>query len=110
MTKNLLAPLNAVVEPLARSGWVAPPPIGLGLVLLETSGRRSGATRRRPLLAARVGEHVLTGTIRSRSDWVANVRASATSTLWARGGEQRVRAEVRRLPLGSVTSLRAAID
>lgn len=110
LTRTLLTPINAVVDPLARSGWVGPPPLGVGLVLLESRGRRSGALRRRPLLAARVGSRLFVGTVRSRSDWVANARTAGTSTLWSRRGEQRVRADVLELPMGSVTSLRAASD
>lgn len=98
--------LNSVVEPLARAGWLAPLPVGVGIVVLESEGRRSGRPRSRPLLAARLGEQLVVGTVRPRSDWVANAKAAPTSTVWSRGGPEAVTARVTDLPRGSLTTLR----
>jgi len=106
LTKQVWGALNTVAEPLARSGWAGPPPVGVGLVLLESAGRRSGRPRRRPLLAARIGDQLIVGTVRPRSDWVANAKAAGTSTVWSRGGPEQVTVQMTELSRGSLAILR----
>lgn len=43
--------LNATVEPRVRSGFASPGLLPAGLIVLETTGQRSGETYRTPLLA-----------------------------------------------------------
>jgi len=107
LTKQVWGAVNTIAEPLARSGWLGPLPIGgVGLVLLESTGRRSGHPRRRPLLAARIGDQLVVGTVRPRSDWIANARAASTSTVWSRGGPEQVTVQMTDLPRGSLATLR----
>ncbi|CAN5595967.1 hypothetical protein BH10ACT3_BH10ACT3_20110 [soil metagenome] len=94
--------LNRVVEPAARSAWTGPLPIGAGLVMLESTGRRSGLTRSNPLLSLRVGNTVVAGTVRPSSDWIANVEAAPRNRLWIDGRAIPSRAVVARLPIASV--------
>lgn len=65
--------LNSAVKPTVRAGFFAPPPIGFGTVLLTTTGRRSGQDREVPVAAFRVGSKVYVSTVRSKSQWMANL-------------------------------------
>ena len=66
--------LNRVVEPMVRAGVGSPRFVPTGFVVLETVGRRTGAKRRSPLAATRIGRHVVVGTYRGdRSQWVRNL-------------------------------------
>jgi len=104
--KRFYSRLNHVVEPLARNAVTGPLPIGAGLVALETIGRRSGMTRSRPVVALRFGSAVLTATVRPSSDWIANLRATPQSTVWVMGEPVPARAQITKLPIGSVALLR----
>lgn len=78
--------LNAFVEPIVRAGVGSPCLLPTGLIVLETVGRRSGATHRTPLVAMAIGDHVLVGSLRGeRSQWIKNVRANADVRYWLRG-------------------------
>jgi deazaflavin-dependent oxidoreductase (nitroreductase family) len=78
--------VNSVVEPLARRGAMSALPVGPALVVLETVGRRTHRVRRVPVLALRAGNRVIVGTVRSRSDWFANLREARAGRVWV-GGE-----------------------
>ena len=80
--------VNSVVEPLARHGITSALPGGPALVVLETVGRRTHRVRRVPVLALRAGDRVIVGTVRSRSDWFANLSAARVGRVWL-GGEPR---------------------
>ena len=105
-SKAVFAHINPIVEPLARSSWSGPRLIGPGLILLETTGRRSGELRQRPLLSWRVGSTVIAGTVRSKSDWIANLRADPQSRVWLDGAPTDVDATIIALPFGWLTALR----
>ncbi len=67
--------LNAVVEPAVRKGIGSPRFVPGGLIVLETVGHKSGASRRTPLVATRLQGHVFISTFRGeRSQWVKNLQ------------------------------------
>ena len=101
----VLHAVNSVVDPLARRGWLAPLPLGVGLVQLDVTGRRSGEPRPRSVLAARVGDRMVVGTVRSGSDWIANLVADDRPTISTRKGRRRVDAELHRTPVANLVLL-----
>jgi deazaflavin-dependent oxidoreductase (nitroreductase family) len=78
--------LNGVVEPLVRAGFGSPGPCATGVILVETTGRRSGRTISVPLVAAALGDLVIVSTLRARrSQWVRNLAATPHVRYWAHG-------------------------
>ena len=57
--------LNAIVEPIAKQGWLSTGFLPVGLITLEIPGRKSGRITSVPLLAARVGDLLLVSTLRA---------------------------------------------
>lgn len=87
--------LNRVVEPMVRAGVGSPRFVPTGFVVLETVGRRTGAKRRSPLAATRIGRHVVVGTYRGdRSQWVRNLAARPDTRYWLAGRARKARAFV----------------
>lgn len=91
--------LNRVVLPALKTGLASPLPLGVGLVVLETVGRRSGLPREVPLVSVRLGDTIVVSTVRRRSQWVENVAASGSARAWVGGIARPVTATVRRGPL-----------
>ena len=82
--------LNALVEPAVRAGCGSPGPLPTGLIVLETTGARSGQPRRVPLLATVFDGCVFIGTVRgARSLWVRNLVAEPRARYWVAGREHR---------------------
>ena len=109
--------LNALVEPWVRAGCGSPGLLPTGLVVLETTGAKSGQPRRVPLLATVFDGCVFIATVRgSRSLWVRNLAAEPRARYWVAGREHRGVARVFRPgePLPDTTGLppfaRAAAD
>ena len=87
--------LNRVAEPMIRAGVGSPRFVPTGFVVLETVGRKSGARRRSPLAATRIGCHVVVGTFRGdRSQWVRNLAAQPSTRYWLGGKPRDARAFV----------------
>src|SRR5512144_2594821 len=73
---DLYRAVNAVVEPLVRAGFASPGLLPTGLIVLETTGARSGQPRRVPLVATIFDGCVFLATVRgARSLWITNVVA-----------------------------------
>jgi len=80
--------LNAVVEPAVRKGLASSRWTPSTLIVLETVGHKTGKTRRTPLLANRLGKHLLVSTFRGdRSFWVKNLEQSPDTSYYI-GGKQ----------------------
>lgn len=94
--------LNSVVEPAVMFGVANPFPIGTGAVVLETIGRKSGKKRRVPLLASRVFDKLIVSTVRSDSQWLKNIEADPSVTVYLYGKPRQATAAVTRGPLNVV--------
>ncbi len=87
--------LNSVVGPSVQRGFGSPCITPWGLVALEHTGRRTGRTYTSPLLAMRMGRHVVVTTYRSeRSNWIRNLEDRPKTHLWMNGERRPVRAHV----------------
>jgi hypothetical protein len=108
LQRHLFATLNSVVRPAVEAGFGAPfPGLGVGAIVVESTGRTSGLPRRVPLLAARFGDRVYTSTVRGDSQWLRNLDANAAAHVWLNGHKQPVTATIRHGFL-SVATLRVA--
>ena len=90
------------MKPLVKAGIGSPLPVGLGAVVLESTGRVTGKRREVPLLGLRLGSTVLVSTVRERSQWLSNVEADADTAVWYCGRRHQTSATVRRGPLSVV--------
>ena len=87
--------LNRFVEPMVRAGLGSPRIVPGGLIVLEMRGRKSGRTLRTPLVATRIGGHVIVATFRGdRSQWVLNLSAEPKVRYWLAGRPREARAFV----------------
>ena len=79
--------LNSLVEPVARAGFFSPDRWPVGVIVLETVGRRSARPRSTPVMAIVIDGCAIVGTARGeRSDWFRNLQASPDARYWL-GGE-----------------------
>ncbi len=97
--------LNALVVPAAKAGLGSPCVVGSGIVVLETTGRKSGKAREVPLLGARLGDRVLVSTVRGGSQWAKNLDATPDAAVWVDGARRPASGSVSFGPL-TVASLR----
>jgi deazaflavin-dependent oxidoreductase (nitroreductase family) len=92
---DFFAGVNSVIVPFLRAGFGTPGPCANGIVLLETTGRKSGNTINVPLLAASLGDVVILSTARARrSQWIRNVAANPEVSYWLHGRARKARAFV----------------
>ena len=91
------------MRPLVKAGVGSPLPVGLGAVVLESTGRVSGKTREVPVLGVRLGDKVIVSTVRGDSQWLKNLEADSDAGVWYCGKRHDATASVRRGPLNVVT-------
>lgn len=103
LTQTAFRTLNRFVRPLVKAGVGSPLPIGLGAVVLESTGRVSGKTRDVPVLGLRLGDRVVVSTVRGDSQWLRNLEADDAAGVWYCGQRRDAVAAVRRGPLNVVT-------
>lgn len=105
-TQQAFRALNGAVLPAVKAGLGSPWPIGVGLVVVETTGRVSGKPRTVPLLAARFGDSVRVSTVRRSSQWAKNIDAGGDVAIWLDGRKRSADAQIEPGPL-TVASLHA---
>jgi deazaflavin-dependent oxidoreductase (nitroreductase family) len=103
LARDFFRNLNKAALPAVKAGLGSPLPLGFGLVLLETTGRRSGLTREVPVVGFRVGDRITVSTVRDNSQWLANLEANPAAGVWVNGKRRDVSATVTRGPLNTVT-------
>jgi deazaflavin-dependent oxidoreductase (nitroreductase family) len=87
--KKLFRSLNSVVEPAVRRGFGSPTLAPASLIVLETTGFKSGEQRRTPLWSIRLGRYRIVSTARGRrSFWVKNMQQQPKVSYYL-GGRRR---------------------
>tara|TARA_R110000823_G_scaffold47903_16_gene121940 strand:- start:29115 stop:29561 length:447 start_codon:yes stop_codon:yes gene_type:complete len=75
LERNLFRSVNALVEPAVRKGVASSRLLPLSLIVLESTGHKSGRPRRTPLWSLAVGPYRVISTARGeRSFWVKNLQ------------------------------------
>lgn len=92
---RLFRAINGVAEPAIRAGFGSPCLWPTGLIVLETTGRRSGRPFRVPVAVSLWGRMIIASTVRgSSSQWLKNVAATPTLRYWLAGREHEADAIV----------------
>ena len=99
VTRQAFRALNCVVKPALELGVGNPLPIGMGAVLVETTGRKSGKPRQVPLMSMRLGDRLFVSTVRSDSQWFANLEAEPAARVQLHGTFREATASLTRGPL-----------
>ena len=77
--------LNGIVEPIARTGFGSPTVLRPGVIIVETTGRKTGRMLTVPLLATQIGHSLLVSTVRRKSQWIKNLAAHSEVRYWKDG-------------------------
>ena len=99
VTRQSFRALNSIARPALDAGIGNPLPIGFGAVVVETTGRKSGKPRQVPLLSLRVGDRLLVSTVRSDSQWLANLEADPSARVQLHGKYREATTTITRGPL-----------
>src|SRR3989441_5852273 len=93
---NFFHTLNSVVEPVVRTRCFSPNLFApTGLIVLETTGRRSGKSHQTPVFAMLMDGHLIVRTFRGeRSEWFKNLRKNPDVAYWTRGEKKAARAVI----------------
>lgn len=103
VSQVLFRTMNRFVKPFVKAGLGSPLPVGLGAVVLESTGRVSGEPREVPVIGFRIGDKLLVSTVRGDSQWVKNLEADDEAAVWYCGKRRTATATVQRGPLNVVT-------
>jgi len=83
---NVYRTLNRFVEPAVRAGFGSPCLTPSGLIVIETTGRRTGRTYRTPVVATLFGGRIFASTARGgTSQWLKNLAATPGLRYWQGG-------------------------
>jgi F420H(2)-dependent quinone reductase len=75
LERNLFRSINALVEPAVRRGVASSCLLPVSMIVLESTGFKSGSPRRTPLWSLGVGPYRVVSTARGeRSFWVKNLQ------------------------------------
>src|SRR5260370_41166664 len=82
--------LNALAEPAVRAGCAAPGLLPTGMVVLETTGAKTGRRTSLPLMGTVLDGCLFVGTTRGdRSQWFRNLRAEPPVRYWLAAREHQ---------------------
>ncbi|MFK7977577.1 MAG: nitroreductase/quinone reductase family protein, partial [Halioglobus sp.] len=89
LEKTIFRLLNAIVEPAVRRGFGSLTIAPASLIVLETTGFKSGQKRKTPLWSIGLGRYRLVSTARGdRSFWVKNLEKESQVSFYL-GGRRR---------------------